>query len=182
MTRRADRELPDIQQVGFRWWRTLPLFVGLVAASALAIFNYQKTTSPIVASTLYALRTSPRARARLGDDIYFRRAVPWIAGEMNQLRGRVDVRFGVRGSAGAATMRFVSRRPGPRALFETLEWSLTMDDDGEWVDLLEGAGADPFRALLADDDEPPPLGAPPGTPPHEAPSTRGFRQQGALNK
>lgn len=146
-----------------------------MAVSALAIFNYQKTSSPIVASTLYALRTSPRARARLGDDIYFKHAVPWIRGEMNQVRGRIAISFAVRGSRGSGTMRFASHRPSSRALFETTEWCLVMDD-GERVDLLEG-GDDPLRAaLIADETLPPP---PPGERASPADATRGFRQQGA---
>lgn len=165
----------DVKQARFRWGRTLPLFLAVVTVSSLAIFNYQKTSSPIVASTLYALRVSPRARALLGDDIYFKHPIPWIRGEMNQVRGRVDITFSVRGSRASASMRFASRRPSSRALFETLEWSLRMDDGGEWVDLLEGAG-DPFRVLLGDD----PLVDDAGdVDDAKALPTRGFRQQGA---
>ncbi|EGX88850.1 hypothetical protein CCM_08896 [Cordyceps militaris CM01] len=174
MARRADRELPDISQVGFRWGRTLPLFAALVAASSLAIFNYQKSSSPVIASTLYALRTSPTARAALGDEIYFKHQIPWIGGEMNQMQGRIDISFSVRGSKGTAVMRFTSRRPSSRGLFETSEWSLRTED-GAWIDLLEEG--DPFRSLLAAPDDttlPPPL--------DDEAARRGFRQQGALNK
>ncbi|KAM3514543.1 hypothetical protein MY11210_001778 [Beauveria gryllotalpidicola] len=170
MARRADRELPDISQVGFRWGRTLPLFAVLVAASSFAIFNYQKSSSPVISSTLYALRTSPRARAVLGDEIYFKHQIPWIGGEMNQMQGRIDITFSVRGSKGTALMRFTSRRPTSRSLFETSEWSLRTED-GTWIDLLEDG--DPFKSLLADDALPPLA---------EEPVQRGFRQQGALNK
>ncbi|XWX00813.1 hypothetical protein V2A60_008834 [Cordyceps javanica] len=171
MARRADRELPDISQVGFRWGRTLPLFAVLVAASSFAIFNYQKSSSPVIASTLYALRTSPKARAALGDEIYFKHQIPWIGGEMNQMQGRIDIHFSVRGSKGTAVMRFTSSRPSSRSLFETSEWSLRTED-GTWIDLLEDG--DPFKSLLAADDALPPL--------DEEPVQRGFRQQGALNK
>ncbi|KYK61736.1 cytochrome oxidase complex assembly protein [Drechmeria coniospora] len=178
MSRRADRELPDIKQVRFRWGRSLPLFLGIVALSSLAIFNYQKSSSPIVSSTLYALRTSPRARALLGDDIYFKHQIPWIRGEMNQLQGRINIYFTVRGNRASATMRFASHRPSSRSLFETTEWSLTMDGSGERIDLLDGR--DPFRGLLGDDAASlPELDEEHG--PSSA-STRGFRQQGALNK
>ncbi|KAM3526933.1 hypothetical protein NHJ13051_003204 [Beauveria bassiana] len=170
MARRADRELPDISQVGFRWGRTLPLFAVLVAASSFAIFNYQKSSSPVISSTLYALRTSARARAVLGDEIYFKHQIPWIGGEMNQMQGRIDITFSVRGSKGTALMRFTSRRPTSRSLFETSEWSLRTED-GTWIDLLEDG--DPFKSLLSDDALP---------PLDEEPVQRGFRQQGALNK
>ncbi|XXG97003.1 hypothetical protein Hte_003296 [Hypoxylon texense] len=162
MERRPDRELPNIQT--FRWARTFPLFLAIIAASSVAIFNYQKLSSPVVASTLYALRTNRRAREILGDEIYFKHQIPWIGGEMNQLRGRIDVRFAVKGTRGAALMRFASSRPTPRGVFETTEWSLETPD-GRKVDLLDGD--DPFRAAAAfpmDEEE-------------REVATRGYRQQ-----
>lgn len=184
MSRRADRELPgnrtqglllpdapltasaEIDQIGFRWRRTLPLFAVIVTACSLAIFNYQKMSSPVVSSTLYALRTSPTARAILGDEVYFKHQIPWIRGTLNQMQGRIDIWFTVKGSRGTATMRFSSNRPTHRGVFETTEWSL-VTEDGKWVDLLEGG--DPFKSLTGadvlieeDDDD----------------ATRGFRQQG----
>ena len=145
-----------------------------MSVCSVSIFNYQKTSSPIVSSTMYALRTNTRARAILGDDIYFKHQIPWISGEMNQMHGRINISFTVRGTRGWATMQFASHRPSSRSLFETTEWSLTTQD-GQWVDLLEGG--DPFKGLLGedatllprlddDDDDP----------------TRGFRQHGVLNK
>lgn len=138
---------PDINEVRFRWGRTLPIFIAIVTACSIAIFNYQKSSSPVIASTLYALRTNPRARELLGDEIYFNRQIPWIHGTMNQLQGRIDVWFDVKGSKGKATMRFASFRRTPRGMFETTEWSLKTDD-GEWIDLLEAG--DPFGGLVAD--------------------------------
>ncbi|KAI1636162.1 DUF1783-domain-containing protein [Biscogniauxia mediterranea] len=176
MERRPDRDLPDVQ--GFRWRRTLPVFVALIAASSVAIFNYQKLSSPVVASALYALRTSARAREVLGDEIYFRRQIPWIAGEMNQLRGRIDVRFGVRGTRGEAVMRFASFRPSPKGAFETTEWSLETPD-GRRIDLLEGEDGDPFRGMgggNGDDDDVASTAAA-VVDEKTAAQTRGFRQQ-----
>ncbi|PKS12149.1 hypothetical protein jhhlp_001447 [Lomentospora prolificans] len=163
MERRADH----VESVSFRWSRTLPIFVGLIALSSIAIFNYQKSSSSVIASTLYALRTSEQARALLGDEIYFKHRIPWISGEMNQLRGRIDVKFKVKGTLGSGTMTFKSFRPGPKGLFETVEWSLVMDGDetGRKIDLLDGN--DPFRAIpgahMLDDED-------------DAEMTRGFRQ------
>ncbi|KAL6855381.1 cytochrome oxidase assembly protein 1 [Amphichorda felina] len=181
MSRRADRELPNVEQVSFRWRRTLPIFMAIVAACSVAIFNYQKMSSPVIASTLYALRTSPRARAILGDDIYFNHQIPWIHGQMNQLQGRIDIWFTVRGTRGVATMRFASNRPTPRGMFETTEWSLKTED-GEWIDLLEGG--DPFKVLLGDDDAiPMPAIAAPELEAEEDDRTkRGFRQQKPLGR
>ena len=109
MERRADRDLPSIAP-NRRWLRTLPVFLVILTASTLAIFNYQKSSSSVVSSTLYALRTSPKARKVLGDEIYFRAKIPWIMGEMNQLHGRIDIRFWVKGRDGEGLMRFKSVR------------------------------------------------------------------------
>ncbi|OJJ44830.1 hypothetical protein ASPZODRAFT_134974 [Penicilliopsis zonata CBS 506.65] len=110
MERRADRELPSIN-ANRRWLKTLPIFALAVGAAMLGIFNYQKSSSSVVSSTLYALRTSSRAREILGDEIYFAQKVPWISGEMNQLHGRIDISFWVKGTKGQGKMRFRSIRP-----------------------------------------------------------------------
>ncbi|KAL7799866.1 cytochrome oxidase complex assembly protein 1 domain-containing protein [Trichoderma ceciliae] len=178
MSRRADRELPDIGQVSHGWRRTLPLFVVVVAACSVAIFNYQKSSSPIISSTLYALRTSPRAHGLLGDEIYFKHQIPWISGEMNQMKGRIDIRFAVRGSKTTGVMRFASHRPSSKALFETTAWSLTLED-GRVVDLLDGA--DPFRGLLGDAGD----GDGAGDllfGEETSAARKGFRQEGAFNR
>ncbi|RDA93783.1 hypothetical protein CP533_0233 [Ophiocordyceps camponoti-saundersi (nom. inval.)] len=178
MTRRSDRKLPELAQIRTRTWRrTLPLFALTMAISSVAIFNYQKTSSPVVSAVLYALRTSPRARDLLGDDIYFRRAIPWISGELNQLHGRVDISFAVKGHRSHGVVRFVARRDRPGGPIVTHLWSLAVPEggreggDGEVVDLLREARADPFADLLGgqDDDE---LGV------GDVAETRGFRQGG----
>ena len=110
LERRADRELPTIT-TSRRWMRTFPIFAVVVGAAMLGIFNYQKSSSSVVSSTLYALRTSPRAREVLGDEIYFAQQIPWISGEMNQLHGRIDISFWVKGTKAQGKMRFRSIRP-----------------------------------------------------------------------
>ncbi|KAI1083784.1 DUF1783-domain-containing protein [Whalleya microplaca] len=162
MERRPDRELPDT--TGFRWIHTFPIFAALITLSSVAIFNYQKSSSPVTASTLYALRTSRKAREYLGDDIYFKHQIPWISGEMNQLRGRIDISFSVKGTKNVGLMRFTSSRPTPKGMFETTEWSLETPD-GKKIDLLDGD--DPFRGIAShpmDEEE-------------REEATRGFRQQ-----
>lgn len=46
----------------------------------------------------------------LGDEIYFASKVPWIRGELNQLHGRIDLSFWVKGTRGSGRMRFRSVR------------------------------------------------------------------------
>ncbi|KAF1988103.1 DUF1783-domain-containing protein [Aulographum hederae CBS 113979] len=143
MERRSDRALPSIPSP-LRFYRTVPLFLAIIGASCLAIFNYQKASSSVVNSTLYALRTNPRAREILGDEIYFASRMPWIWGSINQVQGRIDVTFGVKGTRGKGSMRFRSVRKTRMGMFDTLEWSLTTED-GTVVHLLENEKEDPFR-------------------------------------
>jgi len=150
MQRRPDRDLPEIKTGGMRWLRTIPIFLAILVSSTLAIFNYQKSSSSVVSSTLYALRISPKAREALGDEIYFAHQMPWIWGEMNQLHGRIDIHFEVKGKKNQGTMKFTSYRPTRTGMFETSEWSLTLAD-GTKIDLLEGN--DPFSGVELDPDE-----------------------------
>jgi cytochrome c oxidase assembly factor 1 len=145
----SNRSKPDVQGSGMKWARSVPLFLVLLVSSTLAIFNYQKSSSPVISSTLYALRTSPKAREYLGDEIYFAHKMPWIWGEMNQLHGRIDIQFEVKGKKNTGTMRFKSFRETRRGMFETTEWSLETKD-GEKIDLLDGA--DPFKGVDIDDE------------------------------
>lgn len=147
MSRRPDRALPSLTNTALRTWlKTLPLFVLAIVISSLAIFNYQKSSSSTINSILYALRTNPQARELLGDEIYFASKVPWIRGELNQLHGRIDVRFWVKGTRGQGETRFRSERKRRDGYFETGEWSLVMTD-GRKVELLnrEGGEKDIFR-------------------------------------
>ncbi|KAL8953311.1 MAG: hypothetical protein Q9222_000835 [Ikaeria aurantiellina] len=144
MTRRSDRALPPLPSSRKLWLRTLPIFLSIIAASTLAIFNYQKASSSIVNATLYALRTSEAGRRELGEQIYFRDKFPWIWGEMNQLHGRIDISFGVKGTKGRGIMRFRSIRRTRMGFFETQEWSLELED-GRKLQLLDEVRADPFR-------------------------------------
>ncbi|EAS33204.2 cytochrome oxidase assembly [Coccidioides immitis RS] len=143
LSRRADRELPSIDSHR-RWIRTLPLFAAAIGVSMLAIFNYQKSSSSVVNSTMYALRTSPKAREFLGDEIYFAQKIPWIGGEINQLHGRIDISFWVKGTRAKGKMRFKSTRENRMGFFRTEDWSLEMED-GTMVRLLNASDGDPFQ-------------------------------------
>ncbi|KAK7511179.1 cytochrome oxidase complex assembly protein [Phyllosticta citriasiana] len=149
MTRRADRALPAIHSR--RWMYTLPLFALVVGGSTLAIFNYQKQTSSVVEATLYALRTNPRVREALGPEIYFASKVPWIWGTIDQVHGKVDIEYKVKGRRQQGTVRFVSLRKDKKGFFETVQWSLTTAD-GQTLQLLDPDKPDPFRRRDDDDD------------------------------
>lgn len=110
MSRRSDRALPPVPSSARVWLKTLPIFIVIIVVSALGIFNYQKASSSIVNSTLYALRTSEAGREALGEEIYFRDKFPWIWGKMNQLHGRINISFAVKGTKGKGMMKFRSER------------------------------------------------------------------------
>jgi len=82
----------------------------------------------------------------LGDEIYFASKVPWIRGELNQLHGKIDIRFWVKGTKAQGETRFKSERKRRDGYFETEEWSIVMTD-GRKVHLLntEDGAVDPFR-------------------------------------
>ncbi|KAF8248283.1 DUF1783-domain-containing protein [Wilcoxina mikolae CBS 423.85] len=108
--RQANRALPDVESTRRFNLLTIPVFLVAVTGSCLAIFNYQKSSSSVVASTLYALRVHPQARALLGDEIQFKHHFPIIWGELNQLHGNIDINYTVKGTKGEGTMRFKSTR------------------------------------------------------------------------
>lgn len=151
MSRMPNRALPDLSpgmsSATRQWLITMPIFLALCALGSLSIFNYQKSSSSTVSSILYALRTSPAVRETLGDEIYFASRIPWISGELNQLHGRIDISFWVKGTKKQGLVRFMSVRPKRDGYFETLEWSLTTKDENgkdEVVHLLELEGRDPM--------------------------------------
>lgn len=151
LIRRPDRELPDIATAD-RWKRSIPIFLLVLGASTFALLNYQKLQSSVVASNLYALRTNPTARELLGDEIYFASKVPWVRGSINQVQGKIDISFSVRGTKAKGLVRFKSRRTSRMGYFETQEWSLTLDDRTT-VQLLENSGPDPFRQMAEEEEQ-----------------------------
>ncbi|RMD42395.1 hypothetical protein DV735_g2718, partial [Chaetothyriales sp. CBS 134920] len=140
MERLPNRELPDLDKTEFKWARTLPLFLLFCGVCSIAMFNYQKSTSPTVESILYALRTNSAVRDLLGDEIYFASKMPWISGELSPLQGRINISFWVKGTKATGQVKFVSGRKTNSRFFETTEWSLKTEDGTE-LQLLE-LGAD----------------------------------------
>ncbi|KAF2117578.1 cytochrome oxidase complex assembly protein 1-domain-containing protein [Lophiotrema nucula] len=152
LERRPNRDLPPIPPLIPREIaRTLPLFVVAMLASLFAFFNYQKQESSVVTSTLYALRTNPSVRSELGDEIYFASKYPWIRGEINQVHGRIDISFWVKGTRKQGKVRLKCKRRGRGGYFVTQEWSLTMED-GSVFQLYdpEGNAVDPFQDPLGE--------------------------------
>jgi len=114
LQRSPNRPLPTLASLSAtrRWLLTFPIFLSILTASALGIFNYQKVNSPITTATLYALRTNREARDVLGDEVYFASKWAWIWGKINLVQGNVDVNFKVKGTKEEGVMRFVAKRLG----------------------------------------------------------------------
>lgn len=76
----------------------LALGLGLTLPPALVLaFNYQRQNSPLLTSTLLALRTSSELQKSLGSDLDFEHGrLTLIRGPINYLKGRVDIRFPVK--------------------------------------------------------------------------------------
>jgi len=77
---------------------------------------------------------------------------------MNQLHGRIDIHFEVKGTKANGTMRFTSHRRTRMGMFETTEWSLETYETGmidgkevrRKIDLLDGE--DPFVGLELEEE------------------------------
>jgi cytochrome c oxidase assembly factor 1 len=120
--------------------------------TTFAFFNYQKQESSVVTSTLYALRTNPAVRDKLGNEIYFASKYPWIKGEINQMHGRIDITFWVKGTKSSGEVRLRCRRKGRGGLYYTQEWSLTGEDGTKW-ELYDPSGnaIDPFQDPIGEE-------------------------------
>ncbi|RMZ66067.1 cytochrome oxidase complex assembly [Pyrenophora seminiperda CCB06] len=154
LERRPNRELPPIPPlISPQVVKTLPLFLLAISFSLFAFFNYQKQESSVVTSTLYALRTNPSVRAELGDEIYFASKYPWVKGEINQLHGRIDISFWVKGTKKAGEVKLRCRRRGRGGLYYTQEYSLTLED-GRRMELYDpqGNAIDPFQQVAVEEE------------------------------
>lgn len=136
----VDRELPD---PFVKKYENYKYFVGYgigVIISCIIIFNYEKTTSPILNSVFYFLRRSPKVTDRLGDDIKYNRSWPWISGELNTVKGDIDIHFDIKGDKDTGTLYFKASRENKRLPFVIHHWYLVIDK--EIIDLKESDSID----------------------------------------
>lgn len=138
MSRRADRDLPNVRSSAWIWIKTLPIFIVVMIGSALALINYERSCSSIVTSTLYALRHNETGRQELGDEIYFRDKFPWIWGEMNQRFGKIDISYGVKGTNARGMMRFKAERKTRMGMVSALGLQKELTGSWEQLDNLGG--------------------------------------------
>ncbi|KAH3682204.1 hypothetical protein WICPIJ_006825 [Wickerhamomyces pijperi] len=132
-----ERELPDpLKEVRSNRYKFIA-FVTLMGISSFLIFNYEKLNSPIVTTTLHFLRRSQTMKDVLGEKIDFASAFPWVRGQLNQVQGKVNIEFHVKGTKGEGKIKLRADREDRLSDFLIHEWCLIDDKDGKVYDLLE---------------------------------------------
>lgn len=123
-----DRELPDpfADKKKNRYYFVV-YGIGVVVSCAI-IFNYEKTRSPIINSTLYFLRRSSIAKEQLGEGINFASSWPWISGQLNTVQGKIDIEFQVKGSKRSGTLKLKAYRESKLVGFNVDHFILICDD------------------------------------------------------
>ncbi|AET39090.1 Coa1p Ecym_4006 [Eremothecium cymbalariae DBVPG len=135
---RIDRELPNPQDGKNKRIATFVGFVMVIGISFSMFVNYERTQLPIVSNTMYHMRRSKQVRELMGDNIDFDGVLPWVSGKLNQVAGKVDIKFNTKGSKGVrGIVHLVADRENKDREFLIHEWSLTVGDTK--VDLLERA-------------------------------------------
>ncbi|KAL7662528.1 Uncharacterized protein ABC855_g4775 [[Candida] zeylanoides] len=136
----VERELPDpfaFRKQNYYYFTCYGL--GVVLACVF-IFNYEKSSSPVITSVLYFLRRSEQALAALGDDINFAHQWPWIWGTLNTVRGDVDISFEVKGSKQSGVLVLKANRDSKSDQFRVRQWELQLNDAANTrIDLMRDA-------------------------------------------
>ncbi|CAI4039612.1 hypothetical protein SMKI_09G0180 [Saccharomyces mikatae IFO 1815] len=132
---RIDRELPDPGKERKKQILGFLVFSVAIGSALSLIFNYEKTESPIISNTLYHIRRSPATRDILGESIEFDGIIPWVYGELNSVKGRINITFYIKGDKNVTgTVRLVADRNTRDEEFLLHEWSVTTAD--KKIDLL----------------------------------------------
>ncbi|KAG5439054.1 hypothetical protein PCK2_000899, partial [Pneumocystis canis] len=90
-------------------------------------FNHQRFASPIVSHLIYQLKHNPVVQEHLGENIDFINRWPWISGEINYLKGCIDLSFRICGSQDKATVKFKSIRRKRNSEWAVVEWGIYLD-------------------------------------------------------
>lgn len=125
----VDRELPDPLKDQYKNMKYAIVYgIGIVVSCAI-IFNYEKTTSPVLNSVFYILRRNPEVVEKLGEDIGYASSYPWISGELNTVKGDIDINFTVKGEKASGQLYFKASRPDKITPFTVHHWYLKMGDE-----------------------------------------------------
>ncbi|KAJ1968030.1 cytochrome oxidase assembly protein 1 [Dispira parvispora] len=145
---RIERPLPELKnRRALKYLLTGVALVVWVAGTALA-FNYQRQCSSAVTNTLFVVRYHPEVVELLGSPITFEHGWPWISGTINQLKGRVEISFRIKGPRNAGTVFVKTYRVDK--LWMDHEFSLHLDD-GKIINLMGHEGASLGSAMAAEE-------------------------------
>lgn len=122
----VDKPLPDVFKARRQNRLYFVLFSGTMAFSLYALIKYEDANSPVVTSTLLALRQSPLARANVGTNIRFRTTLPWISGSPGIAGQIVDFSYRIVGDNGTATVHFRAEKRS-KEHYAVTDWSITPD-------------------------------------------------------
>ncbi len=111
------------------------IFAIFMVVATAGIFQYEKISTPVMNATMYYLRRSNLAKSHLGNEITYSGWFPYIGGEVNTVKGVVDIHTKVEGKKGKAVMYLKAGRTSADANFHIDEWKL-IQDDGTVFDLL----------------------------------------------
>ncbi|KAL1577418.1 hypothetical protein MEW_03568 [Candida albicans P60002] len=126
-----DRELPDPFSKRKTNRRYLLIYGIGITLSCIAIFNYEKTQSPIITSSLYFLRRSQPSIELLGKDIDYSSSWPWIWGKLNTVQGIINIEFSVKGSKGNGVVKLNATRESKAHPFDVHQFVLEVERDGK---------------------------------------------------
>ncbi|KAI8082482.1 cytochrome oxidase complex assembly protein 1-domain-containing protein [Gilbertella persicaria] len=132
----VDRELPKPPPPSRKRW----LWTGAAVGAAVWVvglggaLNHQRLSSSVVHGTLFMVRYDPRVIALIGDRVDYADAWPWISGNVNHLKGKIDIGFKVKGSTGeTARVHFASKRAGNK--WNTIEFTVVRESDQKQIDI-----------------------------------------------
>ncbi|OZJ02157.1 hypothetical protein BZG36_04630 [Bifiguratus adelaidae] len=98
------------------------LWAGVIAGTT----NYQRLNSSVVDGTLFTVRYNDHVQELLGAHVDYADKWPWISGTVNNLKGKVDIRFWVKGDRGVrGRVHFAANRVGSQ--WKTQEFTLTTE-------------------------------------------------------
>jgi len=125
---RQPRPLPEIVNKTPRY-----LAYGILGTSIWAVvialsFNHQRMNSSTVQGSLFNVRYNPNTREVLGDRIDFTSSWPWISGTINHLKGRINIKYDVKGDKGKGVVHFHTIRPTHDSQWKVLEFTVTTED------------------------------------------------------
>ncbi|KAI5955080.1 hypothetical protein KGF54_001641 [Candida jiufengensis] len=129
-----ERELPDPFTKRDQNRRYFVVYAIAITLSCIFIFNYEKSSSPIVNSTLYFLRRSTIGTDALGSNIEFASNWPWIWGKLNTVQGIIDIKFKVKGSDQKGWVILNATRESKMHPFEIHRFILEVDTNNAKVE------------------------------------------------